>query len=113
VTRVAAYATAQRAARARAASGGAAAVGARVGQDQAIDRKVALRMVTLDAAYFIGEEKMLGSIEAGKIRRPGGADGDYPGVPQDRIDEMRRDDDRRAARWSSRRRRSASARCVL
>ena len=58
------------------------------GKDQAIDRKVALRMVTLDAAYFIGEETMLGSIEKGKYGDLVVLDGDYLAVPQDRIDEI-------------------------
>jgi predicted amidohydrolase YtcJ len=86
VTRVARYAT--RSERARSAAAGAAAIERTWGKDQAIDRKVALRMVTLDAAYFIGEEKMLGSIEKGKYGDLVVLDGDYLAVPQDRIDEI-------------------------
>jgi hypothetical protein len=86
VTRVARYAT--RSERARRAGSAAAGIERVWGKDQAIDRKIALRMVTLDAAYFIGEEKMLGSIEAGKYGDLVVLDGDYLGVPQDRIDEI-------------------------
>jgi predicted amidohydrolase YtcJ len=88
VTRVARYATRSERAR-RAAATGAPVTSERTwGKDQAIDRKVALRMVTLDAAYFIGEETMLGSIEKGKYGDLVVLDGDYLAVPQDRIDEI-------------------------
>jgi predicted amidohydrolase YtcJ len=86
VTRVARYAT--RSERARRAGAGGAGIERVWGKDQAIDRKIALRMVTLDAAYFIGEEKMLGSIEVGKYGDLVVLDGDYLGGPQDRIDEI-------------------------
>ena len=86
VTRVARYAT--RSERARRAGAGASERERVWGKDQAVDRKTALRMVTLDAAYFIGEEKMLGSIEVGKYADLVVLDGDYLGVPQDRIDEI-------------------------
>jgi predicted amidohydrolase YtcJ len=86
VTRVARYAT--RSERARRA-GGSDAQQARVwGPDQAIDRRQALRMVTLDAAFFIGEEKMLGSIEPDKYADLVVLNGDYLAVPDDRIDEL-------------------------
>jgi hypothetical protein len=86
VTRVARYAT--RSERARRA-GGAEAQQARVwGPDQAVDRRQALRMVTIDAAFFIGEEKMLGSIEAGKYADLVVLNGDYLAVADDRIDEL-------------------------
>jgi len=65
VTRVARYAT--RSERARRAGGGEAQQTRVWGADQAVDRRQALRMVTIDAAFFIGEEKMLGSIEPGKF----------------------------------------------
>lgn len=86
VTRVARYAT--RSERARRAGNEATAMERLWGKDQAIDRKTALRMVTLDAAFFIGEEKMLGSIETGKYGDLVVLEGDYLGVPQDRIDEI-------------------------
>ena len=84
VTRAARYATrSERAGRA----GGAPE--ARVwGPDEAIDRRQALRMVTIDAAFFIGEEKMLGSIERGKYADLAVLNGDYLAVPDDRIDEL-------------------------
>jgi predicted amidohydrolase YtcJ len=86
VTRVARYAT--RSERARRA-GGSDAQPARVwGPDQAIDRRQALRMVTVDAAFFIGEEKMLGSIEPGKYADLVVLNGDYLTVADDRIDEL-------------------------
>ena len=92
VTRVARYATRSERARRAATSGAAANAPSSMervwGKDQAIDRKLALRMVTLDAAYFIGEEKMLGSIEKGKYGDLVVLDGDYLAVPQDRIDEI-------------------------
>ena len=56
--------------------------------DQAIDRKQALRMTTLAAAYFIGEEASLGSIEKGKFADMVVLDGDYMGVADDKIDEI-------------------------
>ena len=58
------------------------------GRDQAVDRKQALRMVTIDAAYFIKEEAMLGSIEKGKYADLVVLSGDYLAVPDDGIDEL-------------------------
>jgi predicted amidohydrolase YtcJ len=86
VTRVARYAT--RSERARRAGTGAAAQARVWGPDQAVDRKQALRMVTIDAAFFIGEEKLLGSIEPGKYADLVVLNGDYLGVADDRIDEL-------------------------
>ena len=57
-------------------------------RDQAVDRREALRLVTIDAAFFIGEEKMLGSIEPGKYADLVVLNGDYLRVPDDRIDEL-------------------------
>ena len=86
VTRVARYATrSERAQRAGAAAAGRTRVW---GKDQAVDRKQALRMVTISAARFIGEEKMLGSIERGKYADLVVLNGDYLAVPDDRIDEL-------------------------
>lgn len=56
--------------------------------EQAIDRQQALRMVTINAARFISEERMLGSIERGKYADMVVLNGDYLGVPADRIDEL-------------------------
>ncbi len=55
------------------------------GGDQAIDRRQALRMVTIDAARFISEEGMLGSIEKGKYADMVVLGGDFLAVPQDQI----------------------------
>ncbi len=88
VTRVARYATRSERAR-RAGEGAGAAERERVwGKDQAVDRRIALRMVTRDAAFFIGEEKMLGSIETGKYADLVVLDADYLEVPSDRIDDI-------------------------
>jgi predicted amidohydrolase YtcJ len=90
VTRVARYAT--RSERAERAGGGltaAAVARARVwGADQAIDRQQALRMVTINAARFLSEEDMLGSIEKGKYADMVVLSGDFMAVPTDRIDEL-------------------------
>jgi predicted amidohydrolase YtcJ len=58
------------------------------GPDQAVDRMQALRMVTIGAARFISEEKMLGSIEKGKYADIVVLNGDYMAVPNDGIDEL-------------------------
>lgn len=85
VTRVSRYAT--RSERARRA-GGAGSQARTWGKDQAVDRRQALRMVTIAAARFIGEEKMLGSIERGKYADLVVLNGDYMAVPEDGIDEL-------------------------
>jgi predicted amidohydrolase YtcJ len=56
--------------------------------EQAIDRKQGLRMVTINVAKFLSEEKVLGSLETGKYADMVVLDGDYMGVPDDRIDEL-------------------------
>jgi len=58
------------------------------GPDQAVDRKQALRMATINAARFISEENMLGSIEKGKYADMVVLSGDYMAVADDRIDEL-------------------------
>lgn len=58
------------------------------GKDQAVDRRVALRLVTIEAAHFIGEESMLGSIEKGKYADLVVLSGDYLAVADDGIDEL-------------------------
>jgi predicted amidohydrolase YtcJ len=86
VTRVARYSTRSERARQQAAAG---VLKTRTwGKDQAVDRAQALRMVTISAARFIGEEKMLGSIERGKYADLVVLNGDFMGVPEDKIDEL-------------------------
>jgi predicted amidohydrolase YtcJ len=58
------------------------------GKNQAIDRKQALLMTTYNAAKFIGEEKMLGSIEKDKYADLVVFNGDYLSVPEDKLDEL-------------------------
>jgi predicted amidohydrolase YtcJ len=58
------------------------------GKNQAIDRKQALLMTTYNAAKFMGDEKMLGSIEKGKYADLVVFNGDYMAVPDDKIDEL-------------------------
>jgi len=58
------------------------------GKEQAVDRKQALRMVTIDAAYFIKEETMLGSIEKGKYADLVVLNGDFLAVPDNGLDEL-------------------------
>ena len=58
------------------------------GADQAVDRRQALRMVTIAAARFISEEGLLGSIEKGKYADFVVLSGDYLGVADDQIDEL-------------------------
>jgi hypothetical protein len=87
VTRVARYAT--RSERARRADPALRSRAPRVwGTDQAVDRRQALRMVTIEAARFITEEKMLGSIEKGKYADLVVLDGDFLAVPDDRISAL-------------------------
>ena len=59
------------------------------GKDQALDRKEALRMVTINAARFIAEENMLGSLEKGKYADLVVLNGDYLAVPDDKIDALK------------------------
>jgi predicted amidohydrolase YtcJ len=58
------------------------------GPDHAIDRKTALRMKTLWAARFIGEDNRLGSIEAGKLADMAVLGGDFMTVASDKISEI-------------------------
>jgi predicted amidohydrolase YtcJ len=90
VTRVARYATrSERAERAGAGLAAAAATRARIwGADQAVDRRQALRMVTINAARFISEEAMLGSLEKGKYADMVILSGDFMAVPDDRLDDL-------------------------
>ncbi|HVL69700.1 MAG TPA: amidohydrolase family protein [Vicinamibacterales bacterium] len=58
------------------------------GLDQRIDRRQALRMVTIAAARFISEEAVLGSIERGKYADLVVLNGDFLGVPDDEISTL-------------------------
>jgi predicted amidohydrolase YtcJ len=84
VTRQSRYATRNE----RGDSGGSGPRGRVWGKDQAVDRRQALRMVTIGAARFISEEDRLGSIEPGKYADLVVLDGDYLAVPDDGIDEL-------------------------
>jgi predicted amidohydrolase YtcJ len=55
---------------------------------QAIDRETALRMITWNAARFIGEEKNLGSLEPGKLADLVVLAGDFLAVPDDAISKL-------------------------
>lgn len=55
---------------------------------QAIDRKMALRMITWNAARFIGEEKNLGSLEPGKWADLVVLKGDFLGVADEDLDTL-------------------------
>jgi len=59
------------------------------GKEQAIDRRQALRMVTINAAKFISEDHLLGSIEKGKYADLVVLSGDFLAVPDDQIDELK------------------------
>ena len=58
------------------------------GPDHAIDRPTALRMKTIWAARFIGEEQNLGSIEPGKKADLVAFERDYMTVPENEIGEI-------------------------
>lgn len=55
---------------------------------QAIDRKAALRMITINAARFIGEEDTLGSLEPGKWADVTVLNGDFLTVPAEKLDTL-------------------------
>lgn len=55
---------------------------------QAIDRKTALRMITSNAARFIGEENNLGSLESGKWADITVLNGDYLDVSDEKLDTL-------------------------
>jgi predicted amidohydrolase YtcJ len=58
------------------------------GKDQKVSREDALRMKTVWAAAFTGDERKLGSLEPGKLADLVVLDGDYLAVPEDRIAEL-------------------------
>ena len=72
----------------RRARGGAPPVQRVWAKEQAVDRKQALRMVTINAARFISEDDKLGSLEKGKYADLVVLSGDYMAVPDDRLDEL-------------------------
>ena len=55
---------------------------------QKVSRQDALRMKTTWAAEYVGDEKKLGSLEAGKLADLVVVDGDYMSVPEDQISEL-------------------------
>lgn len=59
-----------------------------IAPQQAIDRKTALRMITINAARFVGEEKNLGSLEPGKWADVTVLNGDFLTVPEDKLDTL-------------------------
>ena len=59
-----------------------------IAPEQAIDRKTALRMITWNAARFVGEEANLGSLEPGKWADLVVLNGDFLAVPDDKLDTL-------------------------
>ena len=57
-------------------------------EGQKVSRQDALRMKTTWAAAYVGDEKKLGSLEAGKLADLVVVDGDYMSVPEDQISEL-------------------------
>jgi hypothetical protein len=58
------------------------------GPDWAVDRPTALRMGTIWAAHFIGEDKKIGSLEKGKKADFAVLGADYLTVPSEKISEI-------------------------
>lgn len=58
------------------------------GRDQRLDRKDALKMTTIWAAEFYGDEKIAGSLEPGKVADFIIVDRDYLTIPEDDISEI-------------------------
>jgi hypothetical protein len=81
ITRVARYAT-------RSERGSAESGNIVWGAQHAVDRREALRLLTIEAAFFIAEEKMLGSIEKGKYADIVVLNGDYMSVPENEIEKL-------------------------
>jgi predicted amidohydrolase YtcJ len=54
-----------------------------------VTREQALRMSTIWAAYYLGDEDTLGSIEPGKLADFVILDGDYMTVPEDKISDLK------------------------
>jgi predicted amidohydrolase YtcJ len=81
ITRVARYAT-------RSERGGGGSGNLIWGPQHAVDRKEALRLLTIEAAFFIAEDTMLGSIEKGKYADVVVLSGDYMTVPENEIERL-------------------------
>lgn len=58
------------------------------GKDQAVDRQTALRMLTFNAARFMGEEAALGSLEPGKLGDLVVLGGDFMAIAAEDIDTL-------------------------
>ena len=58
------------------------------GRDQKVTRQDALRMKTIWAAQYVGDEEKLGSLQAGKLADLVVLDRDYMTVPEDQISEL-------------------------
>jgi predicted amidohydrolase YtcJ len=58
------------------------------GKDQAVDRQTALRMLTYNAARFMGEEQSLGSLEPGKLADMAVVGGDFMGIAAEKISTL-------------------------
>ncbi len=58
------------------------------GREQKVSRQNALRMKTIWAAAYVGDEEQLGSLEAGKLADLVVLDKDYMSVPEDQISDL-------------------------
>lgn len=58
------------------------------GAQDAVTRTEALQLLTIEAAFFMNEEKMLGSIEKGKYADVVVMNGDYMTVPEHEIEKL-------------------------
>jgi predicted amidohydrolase YtcJ len=58
-------------------------------EDERVTREQALRMSTIWAAYYLGDEDTLGSIEPGKLADFVILDGDFMAVPEDQISDLK------------------------
>ena len=56
---------------------------------ETVTREQALRMSTIWAAFYLGDEDTLGSIEPGKLADFVILDGDYMTVPEDKISDLK------------------------
>ena len=57
--------------------------------NERVTREQALKMSTIWAAYYLGDEKTLGSIETGKLADFVILDGDYMTVSEDKISDLK------------------------
>jgi hypothetical protein len=81
ISRVARYAT-------RSERGGQGTGDLVWGKQHAVSRMEALRLMTIEAAFFMAEEKMLGSIEKGKYADMVVLNGDYITMPENEIEKL-------------------------